>query len=137
MSDFAPGYLGVITINNEDLSQVCNVFNWEGQANEIPRKTFGNPWGHYIAGQLEGTFSADGFVEAGTYADVWDLFVNKGPYAASLQLGEASGATDAGLITGQALIIAHSITSAVEGGVDFTIRGRFTGTVSHTPGGSS
>jgi hypothetical protein len=58
------------------------------------------------------------------------------PISASIQIGEASGSTDAGLLTGSLVVSSFSTTANADGEWDWSLDGTFSSAVTYTPSGS-
>jgi predicted secreted protein len=132
---FIPGYLGVVTLNAEDVSTIGSVVRLNKRRNVMTKPTFGNPWGFSLGGQKIGAFSANGHISTEKAAALETAF-DTGYVAFSLQVGEASGATDAGVHTGNCVISDYTIEGNADGEFDWSIDAQTSGTVTYTAVGS-
>ncbi len=132
-STFIPGYLGTVTLNTDDITAIGSVVKL-GQTRAVMSKpTFGNPWGNVLGGQRLGSFSANGPIAAEQISDLQDAFDANTPIAFELQIGEASGATDAGIYSGDCVIGSFTIDASADGEWDWSIDAQTSGTVTYTP----
>jgi predicted secreted protein len=132
---FIPGYLGTVLINAENVSAIGSVVRLNKRRNVMTKPTFGNPWGFSLGGQKIGAFSASGHISA-EQAAALEAAYDAGSVAFSLQVGEAAGATDAGVHTGNCVISDYTIEANADGEFDWSIDAQTTGTVTYTPAGS-
>ena len=97
---FIPGYLGQVTLNADNISAVGSVVSLTRTRNIMSKPTFGSPYAFSLGGQKVGAFDASGHVAVLQLPDLEAAFVSDAPIAFSLQVGDAAGATDAGLYSG-------------------------------------
>jgi predicted secreted protein len=132
---FIPGYLGVVTLNADNISAIGSVVRLAKSRNVMTKPTFGNPWSQSLGGQKVAAFSASGHISAELAADLETAF-DAGEVAFSLQVGEAAGATDAGLHAGTCIISSYTLEANADGEWDWSIEAQTTGAVTYTPAAS-
>lgn len=130
-----PGHLGTITLDTDPVVTIQTTA-LNRSRNIITKQFIGQSWQSALGGQFSATFSGSGAVT------VEGLGALEAAYAAanvdaSLQVGEASGSTDAGLYEGTLVIGTLNIEASGDGEYEFSIDGTFNGSVIRTPGGSS
>jgi predicted secreted protein len=130
---FIPGYLGTVTLNLEDISAIGSVVSLQKTRNVMTKPTFGNPWGFSLGGQKIAQFSANGHISAEQAAALEAAFASDLPIEFSLQVGEGSGVTDAGLHTGNCVLSSYTIEANADGEWDWSIEAQTSGTVVYTP----
>jgi hypothetical protein len=130
---FIPGYLGTVLLNADDISAIGSVVSLTKTRNLMTKPTFGSPYAHSLGGQKIGAFSAQGHVSAEQIADLDTAFNSDSPIAFSLQIGEAAGATDGGLYTGDCVLSSFEITANADGEWDWSIEATTSGDVVYTP----
>ena len=130
---FVPGYLGVVSIDANDVSAIAHVTKFNRSRSGLAKKTFGNRYQYAIGGQREFTFSATGSVTSEQIAAINTSYETDTPVAFSLQIGEAVGATDAGVYTGSCVLTSLSIDGDASGQWEFSIDAMGTGTPVYTP----
>ncbi len=130
---FIPGYLGTLLLNTEDISAMVSGATLTLTRNALNKPTLGQPWGYAIAGQRAGTISYDGHLSAEQAADLHAIYSLDAPCDFSFQMGDAAGATDAGLYSGKCIIteLAHEV--AADGEWDWSLAAQTTGPVTYTP----
>jgi predicted secreted protein len=130
---FIPGYLGTVTLNADNISAIGSVVSLKKTRNVMTKPTFGNEWGFSLGGQKIGAFSASGHVSAEQAADLEAIFASNAPIAFSLQVGEGSAATDAGLHTGNCVVSDYTIEANADGEWDWSIDAQTSGALIYTP----
>lgn len=128
---FVPGYLGTVTLNAQDVSAIGSVVRLNKRRNVMTKPTFGNEWGFSLGGQKLGGFSASGHISAEQAAALETAF-DQGSVDFSLQVGEATGATDAGLHEGTCVISDYTIEANADGEFDWSIDAQTHGAVTYT-----
>lgn len=136
MATFIPGYLATVTINSDDITAIGSVFRLNMSRNVINKPHFGNAFNDKISGKRNIAFSASGNISVEQAADLQAMFDSDAPIAFSLQVGAASGATDAGLYSGTCIVATYSIDVSGDGDFAWTIDAEASGTVTYTPAGS-
>jgi predicted secreted protein len=99
----------------------------------MTKPTFGSAFAHSLGGQKLGTFSANGHVSAEQLADLQTAFNSDAPIAFSLQIGDAAGATDAGIYSGDCVLSSFEITASADGEWDWSIEAQTSGDVTYAP----
>lgn len=133
MSDaFIPGYLGTITINLEDLSAVGSVWRLDFSKDLHVKPVFGSRAKRVLGGQLTASIGFDGHATPAAVAALQDAYLSTTPIPVSVQIGEGSTPTDAGLYTGNVVLGTLSLTANADGEVDFTASGQFDGSPTYT-----
>lgn len=133
---FVPGYLGTVTINAEDQSITLHVVSLDTSRDTPVKKTMGQPEAFHISGQDVTTFAANGSVTAEKHAALEAAFALRTAVVCSIQLGEAAGATDAGLYSGSFRISQRRVEGNAEGQWTWSLQAMATGPVAYTPAGS-
>jgi hypothetical protein len=118
---FVPGYLGVVSIATQDISAIAHVTKLGRSRAGLAKKTFGNRYAYAIGGQREFSFSASGSVTAEQMAAIDTAYETDTPVAFSLQIGEAAGATDAGVYTGNCVLTTLDLDAGADGQWEFTL----------------
>jgi predicted secreted protein len=95
--------------------------------------TFGTPYAYTLAGQRTGAFTAQGHMSTETVQALEDAYESDTPIGFSLQIGEAGGATDGGLETGNCVITALTYEASADGEWDWTLDATTTGIITYTP----
>jgi hypothetical protein len=130
---FIPGYLGTVTLNLEDISAIGSVVRLQKSRNVMTKPTFGNPWGFSLGGQKIAQFSAQGHLSAEQAAALEAAYDEELPIEFSLQVGEGSGATDAGLHNGNCVISQLTVEANADGEWDWSLDAQTSGAVIYTP----
>ena len=86
---FVSGYLGVVTLNADDISAVGSVVSLTRTRNIMPKPTFGSPYAFSLGGQKVGAFDASGHISVEKLPDLEAAFASDAPIAFSLQIGDA------------------------------------------------
>lgn len=133
---FIPGYLATVTLNADNISAIGSVVRLQKSRNVMTKPTFGSEYGFSLGGQKIGAFSASGHISAELAADLEAIFESNSPIAFSMQVGEASGATDAGVHTGFCVVSSYTIEANADGEWDWSIDAQTSGTITYTPAGS-
>ena len=133
MPTFIPGYLGVVTLDSEDISAMVSGATLSLTRNALNKPTLGQPWGYAIAGQRAGTISYNGHLSSEQAAALQSIYMSEVPVDFSFQMGEGGGDTDAGLYSGKAIVteLAHEV--AADGEFDWSLSAQTTGVVTYTP----
>ena len=129
---FIPGYLGTVTLNSDDISAVASVTTLETTRNIMTKPTFGSPYAYSLGGQKLGTFSAEGHIDTLKLADIETAFNLDVPFAFSIQVGDAAGATDAGLYAGNCVLTSLTRTGSADGEWDWSFSAQTSGVVTYT-----
>ena len=115
------GYLGVVTLDSEDISAIAHVTRLNRTRTGLPKRTFGLRYAYAIGGQREFAFSATGSITAEQAAAIDGLWEADVPISFSLQIGEGAAATDAGAYAGLCVITSLNIDGSADGQWEFTI----------------
>jgi hypothetical protein len=134
---FIPGHLAVVTINAEDLTLIGSVFRLNLGKTVTVKKHFGSTGTDRISGKRDVTFSASGNIAAEKMAALNTMYESLVPVAFSLQIGEAAGATDAGLYNGLCVIGTLSLEVDADGDWAWSLDAGSHGTVTYTPANES
>jgi hypothetical protein len=118
---FVPGYLGVVTIDTNDISAIAHVTKLGRSRPGLSKKTFGNRYQYAIGGQREFSFSASGSITAEQMAAIDASYETDTPVTFALQIGEAAGATDAGLYAGTCVLTTLDLDAGADGQWEFSI----------------
>jgi hypothetical protein len=129
---FIPGYLGTVLLNADDISAIGSVVTLGQSRNLMTKPTFGSAFAHSLGGQKLATFSANGHVSAEQLGDLQNAFNSDAPIAFSLQVGDAAGATDAGIYSGDCVLSSFEITASADGEWDWSIEAQTSGDVVYT-----
>src|SRR5690606_413355 len=130
---FIPGYQATVTLNAEDITAIGNVLSLNLTKSVMNKPVFGSPAGRSLNGQRGGTFSASGHIAAEKLAALVAMFEAEAPIDFTIQVGEASGATDGGTFTGTCNISSFTIEANADGEWDWSIQAATDGVVTHTP----
>jgi hypothetical protein len=133
MTTFVPGYLGTITIGSDDLSAVGMVIDFTRTKASLPKAHFGTQYRRTASGQISGTIQFDGHVSAEDLQKLEASFALETPVAFVMQIGQASGATDAGQYTGSAIFTAFGVNGQADGEFEFAATLETDGPVTFTP----
>ena len=131
-----PGYLGVVTINNENFTAIASVTSLNKSRNGMTKNLMGTEWTQTLGGKRSVAFSASGSISAELASALEDAYEEDGAVQFSLQVGQAGGPTDGGLHSGLCIITALNLNSGADGEFDFSIEATSTGEVTYTPAGS-
>lgn len=129
---FIQGYLGTITINSDPIV-TANVLNFNQTANIMSKPVIGAPEAFALRGQISGTVSLQGHVSVEQLPELQAIFDSLVPVAFTIQVGDGSGATDAGLYTGLLVLGNLNLTATADGEWDYTADGQTSGTTTYTP----
>jgi predicted secreted protein len=124
---FVPGYLGTITINSVNQSSVLHVTALNQSRAGLAKPTFGSSHKYAIGGQREFTFSAQGSITPAALTGLQTAFELDTSVEFSLQVGDAAGATDAGLYAGYCVITALNLEGSADGQWSVSLEGMGTG----------
>lgn len=131
---YIPGYLGDVTIGGDDWSIVGKVVGVSGSKDTMRKAVFGQQAKRVIGGPVSFSFNASGHVEKDDpLAKLFAAFVATTPVAFVIQVGEASGATDAGTIGGNLVVSSIDVTADAEGEWDWSLAAEVDGSAAHTP----
>lgn len=130
---FIPGYFGTITINSEDLSAVGSVYRLNLGRNVNVKKHFGGPHSDRVVGKRDVTLSANGNLTKEEAAALNAIYESEVAVAFTLQIGEAAGATDAGVYAGNLVISSLTLEANADGDVAWSLDGGAHGQVTYTP----
>lgn len=130
---FIQGYLGTITINTDPII-TANVMNFTQSRNIMNKPVIGAPEAFSLAGQISGTVSLQGHVSVAQLPELQVIFDSLVPVAFTIQVGDAAGATDAGLYTGLLVLGNLTLTATADGEWDYTADGQTSGTTTYAPG---
>ena len=111
---FIPGWETGITISGTDWTVHGNVLGFTRTKASLPKPVFGSQFRHEIPGQAGGTLNIEGHVAVEHIADLEAAFNSSVPVAYEIQVGTASGATDAGKYAGQLVITELSLDTDAE-----------------------
>ena len=98
----------------------------------MPKPTFGSAYAFSLGGQKVGAFDASGHVSVEKLPELEAAFVSDAPIAFSLQIGDAAGATDAGLYAGNCVVGDFTIEANADGEWDWSISCTTSGVVTYT-----
>ena len=129
---FIQGYLGTITINTDPII-TANVLNFNQTKNVMTKPVIGTPDAFTLSGQTSGSISIQGHVSVEQLPELQAIFDSLVPVAFSIQVGDASGATDAGLYAGLVVVGNLNLTATADGEWDYTADGQTSGTTTYTP----
>lgn len=101
---FIAGYLTEIEIATEDYTLIANVTSFSDDQAAVPKPTFGTKYRRTIAGQGLYTMDVSGHLAAEKAVALWQLRSNDGPVAWQIQMGELGEPTDAGIMSGTAIV---------------------------------
>ena len=101
---FIPGYLAAVTINLEDLTVVGQVIGYSDDATALPKPVFGTRYRNTVRGQGVVSIDVSGHLSAEVTAALFTMNALPEAVDYEIQIGEASGATDSGVLTGKAVI---------------------------------
>lgn len=130
---FIQGYLGTITINADPII-TANVLNFNQTRNIMNKPVIGAPEAFALAGQISGTVSIQGHVSVAQLPELQTIFDSLVPVTFTIQVGDAAGATDAGLYSGNMVLGNLNLTATADGEWDYTADGQTSGTTTFTPG---
>ena len=130
---FIPGYLGTVTLNADNISAVGSVVSLTRTRNIMPKPTFGSAYAFSLGGQKVGAFDASGHISVEKLPELEAAFVSDAPITFSLQIGDAAGATDAGLYSGNCVVGDFTIEASADGEWDWSISCTTSGVVTYTP----
>lgn len=130
---FIPGYLTTVTLNAQDVTLIGSVFRLSLGKSITVKKHFGTPNTDRIAGKRDVTFSASGNIAAEKMAALNTMYELSVPFAFSLQVGDAAGATDAGLYSGLCLIGNLNLEVDADGDWAWSIDAGAHGAVTYAP----
>lgn len=128
------GAEGTVTINATPIV-VGQTYNFQLTQNVMSKSFVGQAWGHSLKGQKRASLSASGSVSVETHPDLHSAF-DTGLVAASVQIGTAAGATDAGLYSGNFNIANLAVTVNGDGEWDWSCDLQSDGAITYTPAGS-
>ena len=134
MPTFIPGYLGTVTLNADNISTIGSVVSLTRTRNVMSKPVFGSPYAYSLGGQKVGAFDASGHISTEQLADLEAAFASDAPIAFSLQVGDAAGATDAGLYSGNCVVGEFTIEASADGEWDWSITATTSGLVTYAPG---
>jgi hypothetical protein len=134
---FIPGYLGTVVLNSEDLSIIGHVVSLDGSRDTLTKKVFGQTHAFTIGGQRIEAFSASGSISAEKIAALEAAYQTQAAVAFSMQIGEAAGATDGGVYTGNCIIGSRRIEGNAEGQWTWNITAQASGVPVYTPAAAS
>ena len=134
MPTFIPGYLATVTLNADNISAVGSVVSLTRTRNIMSKPVFGSPYAYSLGGQKVGAFDASGHLSTENMADLEAAFISDAPIAFSLQIGDAAGATDAGLYSGNCVVGDYTIEASADGEFDWSISATTSGAVDLHPG---
>lgn len=126
------GYLGTITLNSVDISAEGRVVRLNKTRNVMTKPRFGSQWSASLGGQRIANFSAQGHVTADKIADLEAMF-DAESIAFSIQIGEATEASDAGVQAGVCIVSSYTIEANADGEWDWSIDAQSDEAVTHTP----
>lgn len=133
---FIPGFQATVTLNSDDISAIGNVVSLNLTRNVMVKNVFGAGSANSLGGQRSGTFSASGHVSAEMIGNLVAMFEEDSSIDFSIQIGEASGATDGGTYTGKCNISSFTVEANADGEWDWSIQATTDGAVTHTPASS-
>ena len=133
MPTFIPGYLGTVLLNADNISTIGSVVSLTRTRNIMSKPVFGSPYAYSLGGQKVGAFDASGHVSVEQLSDLEAAFISDAPIAFSLQIGDAAGATDAGLYSGNCVVGDFTIEASADGEWDWSISCTTSGAVTYTP----
>jgi hypothetical protein len=133
MTTYVPGYLGTITLSGTDFSAAGNVFALPLTKAQLNKSHFGSQFRRAASGQISGNIQFDGHVTVEDYPALWSAYLNDTPIPFIVQMGEAGGATDAGVFTGNAIFTDLETRGESEGEWEFSASMATDGAVTYTP----
>lgn len=128
-----PGYLATVTLNAEDVTAIGGVYRLNLNRTVNTKNLAGSKWAGALGGQQHFTFSAQGSLSAEKAAALNAAAIDTGRIAFSLQVGEAAGATDAGVYNGTGEISNFTIDGNADGEFDWSLDLQSDGAVVYTP----
>ena len=87
-----------------------------------------------LRGQISGTVNIQGHVSVEQLPEFQAIFDSLVPVAFTIQVGDGSGATDAGLYSGLLVLGTFTLTATADGEWDYTADGQTSGTTTYAPG---
>lgn len=133
MTTYVPGYLGTITLGGTDYSAAGNVLSLPLSKAQLNKSHFGSQFRRAASGQVSGTIQFDGHVTVEDYPGLFAAFLGSAPVPFIIQIGEATGATDAGTLTGNGIFTDFETRGESEGEWEFSATLATDGDVTHTP----
>jgi hypothetical protein len=130
---FIQGYLGTITINSDPII-TANVLNFNQTKNIMTKPVIGSADAFSLTGQSSGSVSLQGHVSVTQLPELQAIFDLLVPVAFTIQVGDAAGATDAGLYSGLLSLGNLNLTATADGEWDYTADGQTSGNITYTPG---
>jgi len=112
---FIPGYLTEITIGTDDLTLIGQVVSYSDDQTAVPKPTFGTRYRRTIAGQGLYSMDVNGHLAAEEVGTLWALRATADALPWTVQVGEAGGATDGGILGGNAVMTNLTMEADAEG----------------------
>ena len=130
MATLIPGSAGVITINSDPV--VTALTSDFALTRNIMTKAFiGQAWSDSLNGQRAATFSCTGCVAVENVADLYAAWT-AATVPCSIQIGDAAGATDAGMFSGDFNVSNLAFSVSGDGEWDFSFDASNAGDVTYT-----
>lgn len=112
---FIPGYLTEITIGGTDYTLIGQVVSFSDDQTAVPKPTFGTRYRRTIAGQGLYAIDVNGHLAAEEVANLWTMRAQSVPQAWTIQIGDAGGPTDGGILAGNAVVTNLTMEADAEG----------------------
>lgn len=129
---FIQGYLGTITINTDPII-TANVLNFNQTKNIMSKPVIGVAYAYTLSGQKSGSLDIQGHVSVAQLPELQTIVDLLVPCAFSIQVGDASGATDAGLYSGFVVLGNLNLSASADGEWDYSASGETSGLITYTP----
>lgn len=130
---FIPGYLTVINANAEDITTNIEVVDYNQGRTVTTKRLMGSPDTNKVAGKVDRSWSLRGNLTSEKAAALQAIFDVEDPFPFTLQIGEATLATDAGLYSGNALATNYNLSGNADGDYSLTLDLQADGAVTYTP----
>ena len=129
-----PGYLGTITLDADDFSVVGQTLSFNGTKTNPTKATFGSTTMQRVSGMKDATIDTAGHISAELpVAELFALLDGDVSFPFTIQLGDAAGITDGGIISGNAFASDFTIDADAEGEWDWSATLETDGDYTFTP----
>lgn len=133
---FIPGYLTVVNANSENITANLEVVDFDQSRSVKTKRMMGSESTNKVAGKVDRSWSLRGNLTPAKAAALQTIFEQDTPFEFTLQIGEAAGATDAGLYSGDAIAANYRISGNADGDYAISLDLQADGDVDYTPAGS-